>query len=45
MNGQRISSAADAGKELQKVAAGRIARILIWRGDGEVFVTVKKERQ
>ena len=45
VNGQKVSSAADAGKELQKIASGRIARLLIWRGDGEVFVTVKKERQ
>jgi serine protease Do len=43
VNGQKISSASDAGRELQKVAAGRIARILIWRGDSEVFVTIRKE--
>jgi S1-C subfamily serine protease len=43
VNGQPVSNAAGAGRELQKVAAGRIARILVWRGDGEVFVTVKKE--
>ena len=43
VNGQKISSASDAGRELQKIAAGRIARILIWRGDSEVFVTVRKE--
>ena len=43
VNGQSISSAADAGRELQKIAAGRIARILVWRGDGEVFLTIRKE--
>ena len=43
VNGQQIASAAEAGRELQKVATGRIARILVWRGDGEVFVTVRKE--
>jgi serine protease Do len=43
VNGQEISSAADAGRELQSVQSGRIARILVWRGDGEVFVTVRKE--
>jgi serine protease Do len=43
VNGQQVSSAAEAGRELQKVASGRIARILVWRGDGEVFVTVRKE--
>ena len=43
VNRQAVSSAADAGRELQRVAAGRIAQILVWRNDGEVFVTVKKE--
>ena len=43
VNGQNVSSAAEAGRELQKIAAGRIARLLVWRGDGEVFVTVRKE--
>jgi serine protease Do len=43
VNGQKISTASEAGRELQKVPSGRIARILIWRGDSEVFVTVRKE--
>jgi serine protease Do len=43
VNGQQISSASEAGRELQKIAAGRIARILIWRGDSEVFVTVRRQ--
>jgi serine protease Do len=43
VNDQKISSASDAGRELQKVPAGRIARIHIWRGDSEIFVTVRKE--
>jgi S1-C subfamily serine protease len=43
VNGQQVSSASDAGRELQKIAAGRIARILVWRGDSEVFVTVRKQ--
>src|SRR5207249_718777 len=42
-NGHNVTSAADARAELQKVPDGRIARILLWRGDGEVFVTVKKD--
>ena len=47
VNGRTVANAADAGRELQKVPSGRIARILVWRfsndrGD-EVFVTVKKE--
>jgi len=43
VNGQEVSTAAEAGRELQRIGAGRIARILVWRGDGEVFVTVRKE--
>jgi serine protease Do len=47
VNGKAVSSAAEAGRELQKVTSGRIARILVWRSNGdrgdEVFVTVKKE--
>ena len=43
VNGRTVSTAQDARAELQKVPAGRIARILLWRGDGEVFVTVKKD--
>jgi serine protease Do len=47
VNGKAVASAADAGRELQKIMPGRIARILVWRfnndrGD-EIFVTVKKE--
>jgi serine protease Do len=47
VNGQRTSTAAEAGRELQKVQSGRIARVLVWRTagneGGEVFVTVRKE--
>ena len=44
VNGQRVSNAAEAARELQKVPSGRIAQILLWRDPaGEVFVTVKKE--
>jgi serine protease Do len=43
VNGQNVANAAEAARELQQVAAGRYARILLWRGDGEVFVTVRKE--
>jgi serine protease Do len=45
VNGQQISSATDAGRELQRVAPGRIARILVWRDGGEVFVTVTKNKE
>src|SRR4051812_33730358 len=47
VNGQRVATAAEAGRELQKVQSGRIARVLVWRMSGseggEVFVTVRKE--
>lgn len=43
VNGVQVSNATEAGRELQRIASGRIARILVWRGDGEVFVTVRKE--
>jgi len=43
VNRRRVSSAAEAARELQQVQSGRIAQILVWRGDGEVFVTVKKD--
>ena len=43
VNGQAVTSAAEAGRELQRIGGGRIARILVWRGDGEVFLTIRKE--
>ena len=43
INAKAVASAADARAELQRVPSGRIARILLWRADGEVFVTVKKD--
>jgi serine protease Do len=44
VNRQRVSTAAEASRELQRVASGRLAQILIWRqGQGQVFVTVRKE--
>jgi len=43
INGQNVSNAAEAGRMLQRVPAGRSARILVWRGGNEVFVTVRKE--
>jgi serine protease Do len=47
VNGKSVANATDAGRELQKIMSGRIARILIWRTTGdrgdEIFVTVKKE--
>jgi len=43
VNGKSVSNAADAARELQKVQTGHIAQMRVWRGDGEVFVPVKKD--
>ena len=43
VNGMSVATAADAGRELQKVASGRTARLLIWRDQNELFVPVKKD--
>jgi serine protease Do len=43
VNRRSVANAAEAARELQKVPSGRIAQILVWRGDGETFVTVKKD--
>src|SRR5262249_28158374 len=43
VNRKPVSSAVEASRELGKVASGHIAQILVWRGDGEAFVTVKKD--
>jgi serine protease Do len=43
VNRRPVADAAEAKRELGKVAAGHLAQILLWRGDGEVFVTVKKD--
>ena len=41
--GHHVGDLAEAGRELAKVPSGHIAQILVWRGDGEAFVTVKKD--
>ena len=43
VNQQRVSNAAEAGRELQRVQSGRNAQILVWREDRRVFVTVRKD--
>jgi serine protease Do len=43
VNGKSVASAADAARELQKIEAGHIAQMRVWRGDGEIFVPVRKE--
>ena len=44
VNRQRVSSAVEAGRELDRAPSGRIAQILLWRRDeGQVFVTIRKD--
>ena len=43
VNRRTVANAAEAARELEKVPSGRVAQILVWRGDGETFVTVKKD--
>jgi serine protease Do len=43
VNSKAVSSAAEAARELQKIEARHIAQLRVWRGDGEVFVPVRKE--
>ena len=43
VNRRPVSNASEAARALQQVESGRIAQILVWRGTGEVFVTVKKD--
>lgn len=43
VNRKPVANAADAGRELQQIPSGHIAQILVWRGESEVFVTVKKD--
>jgi len=48
VNHKPVSTAADAARELQSVASGHLAQILLWRADSnsgptEIFVTMKKE--
>ena len=45
VNRRTVSSAEEAGRELQKVPSGGLAQILLWRGNppGQLFVAVKKD--
>jgi serine protease Do len=43
VNRQLVTSASEAGAALQQIPSGRLAQILLWRGQTEVFVTVRKE--
>ena len=43
VNRRPVASAADAGRELQKIPSGGLAQLLLWRDEpGQVFVPVKK---
>jgi serine protease Do len=43
VNGKEVANAVEAARELQKIPAGRLAQLRVWRGDKEIFVPVKKE--
>jgi serine protease Do len=43
VNRKPVSNATDAARELQAIPSGRIAQILLWRQDAEIFLTVKKD--
>jgi S1-C subfamily serine protease len=42
VNRQKIESAADANRLLQKVNPGGTAFLNIWRRDQEIFITLKR---
>jgi serine protease Do len=48
VNHKPVATAADAARELQTVASGHLAQVLLWRADSssgptEIFITMKKE--
>ena len=43
VNRHKVTSAAEASRELQKVPSGGTALMLIWRRNQEIFLTVKKD--
>jgi len=44
VNRKAVASAADAGRELQKIPSGGLAQLLLWRSElGELFVPVRKD--
>ena len=43
VNRRDVTSVQDTIRELQKVRSGGVAFLLIWRGNQEIFVTVRKE--
>lgn len=43
VNGTSVNNASEAGRALQRVESGRIARLLVLRGGQEIFLTVRKD--
>src|SRR5262249_18394035 len=43
VNRKTVASAIEAQRELQKVQSGHLAQMIVWRGNNETFVSVKKE--
>ncbi|MCX6551582.1 MAG: PDZ domain-containing protein, partial [Acidobacteria bacterium] len=43
INGQAVSSVAEASRALQAIRAGGAARMLLWKAGQETFVVVTKE--
>jgi serine protease Do len=43
INGQPVTSAADASKKLQAIASGRLARLLVLRSGQELGLAIRKE--
>jgi len=43
VNRLKVTSAAEAGRELSKIQSGRLAQLLVWRQGQQVFVPIKKE--
>jgi serine protease Do len=43
VNRVRVSTASDTARELMKIPSGRLAQILLWRDNKQVFATVKKD--
>ncbi len=43
VNRTKVSSAAEASRELQGIRSGGIAMLLVWRQNQELFLTVRKE--
>jgi serine protease Do len=44
VNGQAVTSAADATRRLQAIESGRLARMLVVRGGQELFLSIRKEQ-